>query len=127
MLISPAVERKSNIGPVFAGSGNAGWIFELDDHGRVLYSKALPGTMAGSEMIDPLGFNFFDDLDGFREKAMLRERFRSFVVSGRSTESFYISAGEGAGTQKRILLTKVFRTGMPPPSPLVMMEIRKVD
>jgi len=54
---------------------------------------------------------------------MLRQRFRSFVTGSKATDTFYVS--EPGSGETKILFTKAFQTGTLPPSPLVMMEIRK--
>jgi len=100
-----------------------GWIFELDGSGTVLHSRAFPGTGYDPAMAETNGFNFFDDLDGFEEMPALRQRFRSFVTGKKPTDTFCLTA-PGSGRTK-VLFTKTFQTGMLPPSPLVMMEIRK--
>ncbi len=122
MLNCPLVETKVEE-PVHAAGERTGWIFELDGIGTVLHSRAFPGATCDPAMAETCGFNFFDDLDGFVEMPALRQRFRSFVTGNKATDTFFISA-PGSG-QTRILFTKAFQTGTLPPSPLVMMEIRR--
>jgi hypothetical protein len=120
MLICPLVEAGNE--KAVPAMERTGWIFELDRLGTVLHSRAFPGTNTET-WTETCGCNFFDDLDGFEEMPMLRQRFRSFVTGKKATESFCLSAS-GSG-QTRILFAKAFQTGMSTPSPLVMMEIRR--
>jgi hypothetical protein len=120
MLNCPLVQTQSDELAPTTGVCQAGWIFELDGSGTVLHSRAHPGTEADPAILEAFGFNFFEDVEGMNT---LRQRFRSFVASSKATESFCLTT-PNAG-QTRILLTKAFQTGMSPPSPLVMMEIRK--
>jgi hypothetical protein len=101
----------------------SGWVFELDRRGTVLHSRAFPGTSADPAADETYGVNFFEDVDGFDDMPALKARFRSFVAGNKATETFSFSA-PGSG-QTRVLFTKAFQTGTLPPSPLVMMEIRK--
>lgn len=79
-------------------------IYELDGAGTILYSRqygaeqALPGdAMAGR--------NFFEPITGESGESLLR-RFRSFVKSGHSVESFIFShIGEKELTAK-VLMTR---------------------
>ena len=121
MLNCPIVESRRE--PMPAADQRTGWIFELDARGTVLHSRAFPGTRTDQALNETFGLNFFEDLDGFEGMPMLRQRFRSFVTGKKATDTFCYSA-PGSG-QTRILFTKAFQTGMLPPSPLVMMEIRK--
>jgi hypothetical protein len=105
------------------GTRQAGWIFELDSRGTVLHSRAHPGTEVDPAILEAFGFNFFEDVEGIEDMNIIRQRFRTFVASSKATETFSLSAPKSG--QTRILLTKAFQTGMSPPSPLVMMEIRK--
>ena len=122
MLNCPLVEVRNDQTGMDARVRPAGWIFELDGRGTVLHSRAFPGTTADPEIIEGFGFNFFDDVEGFLDMPALRQRFRSFVTGSKATDSFCLSVTEAGET--RILFTKAFQTGMSPPSPLVMMEIR---
>lgn len=122
MLYCPLVETGYNESDR-AAQRQTGWIFELDGHGTVLHSRAFPGTNAKSAAAETSGFNFFEDLEGFDEMPTLKQRFRSFVTGTKATDTFCLSA-PGTGETK-VLFTKAFQTGTLPPSPLVMMEIRK--
>jgi len=115
MLNCPSIDTK---GDEAAAMTRTGWIFELDGRGTVLHSRAFPGTSADMAAADTFGVNFFEDVDGFEEMPVLKARFKSFVAGNKATETF--SSG-----QTRVLFTKAFQTGTLPPSPLVMMEIRK--
>ena len=122
MLNCPVVETRNEKTAV-AAQQRTGWIFELDDHGTVLHSRAFPGTTSDPALTESFGINFFEDLDGFEEMPALRQRFKSFVTGNKATDTFCLSAS-GSGETK-FLFTKAFQTGTLPPSPLVMMEIRK--
>ena len=122
MLDCPLVEAKSEESVQAAGE-RTGWIFELDGRGTVLHSRAFPGTTSDPAMAETFGFNFFEDLDDFGGMPTIRQRFRSFVTGNKATDTFFVSA-PGSGETK-ILFTKAFQTGTLPPSPLVMMEIRR--
>jgi hypothetical protein len=112
-LVEKDVETRS-------ASSRSHWIFELDGHGTVLHSRAFSEMPTDPAIVEGFGFNFFEDVEGVEDMPQLRQRFRSFVDSRKATESFYLSS---SGPTK-VLLTKAFQTGMSPPSPLVMMEIR---
>jgi hypothetical protein len=120
MLNCPIVEKGNEIA---AAHSSIGWIFELDRRGTVLHSRAFPTTSSNPAASETFGFNIFEDFDGFEEMPTLKQCFRSFVAGNKATESFSFSS-PGAG-HTRILFTKAFQTGTLPPSPLVMMEIRK--
>ena len=115
----PLVENDVDIR---SASSRSRWIFELDGRGTVLHSRAFSGIPADPAILEEFGFNFFEDVEGIDDMPQLRQRFRSFVDSRKATESFYLTSC-GPGPTK-VLLTKAFQTGMSPPSPLVMMEIR---
>ena len=122
MLNCPLIESENSVVAAANINRPAGWIFELDGKGTVLHSRAFPGTQIDPAILEEFGFNFFDDVEGFAEMPTIRQRFRSFVSSRKATESFCLSSPNSGET--KILLTKAFQTGMYPPSPLVMMEIR---
>jgi hypothetical protein len=114
----PLVERDVE---TRSASSRSRWVFELDGHGTVLHSRAFSGIPVDPAILEDLGFNFFEDVEGIDDMPELRQRFRSFVNSRKATESFYI--GSCGPVPTKVLLTRAFQTGMSP-SPLVMMEIR---
>jgi hypothetical protein len=79
-------------------------LFELDDHGLILYSNL---KTAG---VNAKGRNFFTDVADFGNAADLRRRFDLFRVANTPAQSFQFTCNYSDGPmQVKILLARLLK------------------
>lgn len=79
-------------------------IYELDGTGTILYSRQYDAERALPREA-MIGRNFFDPIIGECGESLLR-RFRSFVKSGQSVDSFLLSHTGEKELNAKVLMTR---------------------
>lgn len=100
--------------------------FELDKNGTVSYQRSSEngGSENGGRSL--IGQNFFDEIGVPENGDILKRRFKSFIESGRSVDSFDFNClYEKAPVKAKVLMTKGHETHDSAPAGIVIMNIKR--
>jgi hypothetical protein len=99
--------------------------FELDKNGTVLYQRSSENRAptAGPER-PAIGQNFFEEIGVMGHGDLLKRRFKNFLDSGRSVDSFdFEGLYEELPVKAKVLMTKGHETHDNAPAGIVIMNI----
>jgi len=100
-------------------------LFELDDSGNVLYSRAHPIERRDSTASSTVGQNFFREVAKFENREDLRSHFRQFVASRSPADNFKFDCVFGQRTVKaRISMIRGHEADAEHYADIVIMDIR---
>lgn len=103
-----------------------GGLFELDMNGTVVCSKLRKNKEVFETEPGVVGHNFFDDVAAFENIDEFRNRFRYFVKSSGSIETFNFDFRyEQNYLPMRVMLVRVSESGYDRRGSLVIVDIRK--
>ena len=99
--------------------------FELDKNGTVLYQRSSENRepTAGPER-PAIGQNFFEEIGFLGSGDLLKRRFKNFLDSGRSVDSFdFECLYEKSPVKAKVLMTKGHERHDNAPAGIVIMNI----
>lgn len=100
-------------------------LFELDDSGNVLYSRAHPIERRDSPASSTVGQDFFREVAKFENREDLRSHFRQFVASRSPADNFKFDCVFGQRTVKaRISMIRGHEADAEHYADIVIMDIR---
>ena len=100
-------------------------LFELDDSGNVLYSRAHPIGRRDSAASSTVGQNFFREVAKFENREDLRSHFRQFIASRSPADNFKFDCVFGQRTVKaRISMIRGHEADAEHSADIVIMDIR---
>ena len=103
-------------------------LFELDDSGNVLYSRAHPIERRDSTASSAVGQNFFREVAKFENREDLRSHFRQFVASRIPADNFRFDCVFGQRTVRaRISMIRGHEADAEHSAGIVIMDIRHED
>jgi hypothetical protein len=100
--------------------------FELDKNGTVLYQRSYEHGAAVGLGRSAIGQNFFEEIDIPGTGDLLKRRFRNFIDSSRSVDSFdFECLYETLPVKAKVLMTKGHETHDDAPAGIVIVNIKR--
>jgi hypothetical protein len=101
-------------------------LFELDDAGNVLYSRAHQPERRDSDSAAAIGQDFFREVAKFENREDLRNHFRRFVASRSPADNFRFECLFGdRRIRTRISMIRGHESDAVHTSGIVIMDIRR--
>lgn len=101
-------------------------LFELDDSGKVLYSRMYDRQDRGGAEGNAVGRNFFQEVAEFENRDDLRQHFRKFLAGTTPADSFRFECMFGDRTVRaKIFMTRGHESDSDRTAGIVIMDIRR--
>lgn len=101
-------------------------LFELDDTGKVLYSRSHQPERRDSDATSAVGMDFFSEVANFENSGDLRDRFRRFLASRSPADNFCFDCLFGdRSVRTRISMIRGHEADAQRSAGIVIMDIRR--
>jgi len=118
--------RRAMIETAYAEGTKVFGLFELDDSGNVLYSRAHQPERRYSDSASSVGLDFFREVATFENRDDLRNHFRRFIASRNPADNFRFDCLFGEQTvTTRISMIRGHEGDAGHTSGIVIMDIRR--